>query len=283
MEIDFAWGLSGALAQCEAGVPAVVHDILSFSTTVCLAVERGIEVLPFADSADSADGADSPGNAKLSASYARERGAELAARRGDGSAGLSLSPQSIVASREKLPARLVLPSPNGATISAALAERGAQVYASCFRNVTATAGYLHRQQPAKVLSIAAGERWPDGSLRPAIEDLLGAAVLIEQLSQLAGTAVQLSDQAAIALAGLSGIPADLGTVIGRSASGLELAGIGYQGDVELACQLDSSTVVARYDPDSASFRATTISANTTPTDMTSATTTKATERVSTTD
>jgi len=231
------------LAQSEAEVPAVVHDILSFSTTVSLAVERGIEVLPY------------PNYSAQSARYADEQGAELAGRRGQPDGKLTLSPQSIAQAKASLPARLVLPSPNGATISAALAAQGIPVLASCFRNAAATARYLYQQQPRRVLSVAAGERWPDGSLRPAIEDLLGAAYLIAELSQLLGEQARLSDQALVALAGLGSVESSLSTVISRSPSGLELAEAGYRGDVDLACQCGTSSAVALYYADSASFRA----------------------------
>jgi 2-phosphosulfolactate phosphatase len=68
----------------------------------------------------------------------------------------------------------VLPIPNGSAIATALG--GKPVVAACLRNAAAVAGRLTAegfgtaQRP--IVVIAAGEQWPDGPLRPAVEDLL---------------------------------------------------------------------------------------------------------------
>ena len=79
--------------------------------------------------------------------------------------------------------RLVLPSPNGSTISAQLAATGATVLGVSLRNRHAAAAWLRRRgQPGLRLAvIAAGERWPDGSPRPAVEDLWDAGALLDAL------------------------------------------------------------------------------------------------------
>jgi 2-phosphosulfolactate phosphatase len=45
--------------------------------------------------------------------------------------------------------------------------------AGCLRNASTVASWIHADQPADALvaAVAAGERWSDASLRPAIEDL----------------------------------------------------------------------------------------------------------------
>ena len=76
----------------------------------------------------------------------------------------SLSPKSLSA----LPAgaTLVLPSPNGAVLTARLACAGQAVVAGCLRNATAVGAYV-ADAGTKIGVLAAGERWPvDGSLRP---------------------------------------------------------------------------------------------------------------------
>ncbi|WP_394937971.1 2-phosphosulfolactate phosphatase [Psychromicrobium sp. YIM B11713] len=242
MQIDFAWGLSGALAICEPHSIAVVHDILSFSTTVEIAVQRGIEVLPY------------PSRSAGAADYAKQQRASLAGSRQQRES-LTLSPSSIAGAAEPLPARLVLPSPNGATISAALADRGTEVFAACLRNSLATAEYLVGLNSPRVVSIAAGEYWPDGTYRPAIEDLIGAARLISALSSSRGSALTLSDAARLSLASLQAVEEEIPAVIQRSPSGQELIERGFMDDVELACQLDVSNVVTHYRPSSSSFTA----------------------------
>ncbi|WP_308311057.1 2-phosphosulfolactate phosphatase [Streptomyces sp. GbtcB6] len=124
--------------------------------------------------------------------------------------------------------------------------------AACLRNVTAVSsrlvyrGYGSPEHPVAV--IAAGEGWPDGSLGPALEDLLGAGALISRLgSQGAGP---LSTEAAAAKAGFEGT-ADLAHAISASASGRELTVMGFAEDVAIATEEDSSTLVPVRDGDNA--------------------------------
>lgn len=89
---------------------------------------------------------------------------------------VSLSPATIQQSSGI--ERLVLPLPNGSAISHYLAAAGSRVTAVSFRNADAAAEFTTarlRDIPQTVVAvIAAGERWTDGSLRPALEDLRGA-------------------------------------------------------------------------------------------------------------
>jgi 2-phosphosulfolactate phosphatase len=112
-----------------------------------------------------------------------------------------------------------LPSPNGAAIATA-APPHVRVVAACLRNITAVGsqltarGYSTPAHPVAV--IAAGERWPDGSLRPALEDLLAADRLISDLhAQGAGP---LSAEAPAATAAYEGT-ADLTDGDGAFSSG----------------------------------------------------------------
>ena len=108
------WGPTGA--EVVPADFAVVVDVLSFTTTLSVALERGIEVFPFRWKDSRA------------AEHAVRHGATLAVgrfealSRGD-ARHVSLSPASL-AEVEGV-ARLVLPSPNGSTIAFALAESGA--------------------------------------------------------------------------------------------------------------------------------------------------------------
>ena len=168
-------------------------DVLSFSTAVDVAVARGAVVYPARWTDEHA-------------STSRER-------------PYSLSPASLTS----IPpgTRLVLASPNGASICGDAEELGAVVIAGCLRNASA---------------VAAGERWPDGSLRPAIEDLLGAGLI---LAALAG---EPSAEARAAIAAAETVPLD---DLRSCASARELIERGFAEDVELALERDVSTVVPR--------------------------------------
>ena len=139
------WGPTGAEA-----VPAdfaVVVDVLSFTTTLSVALERGIEVFPFRWKDSRA------------AEHAVRHGATLAVgrfealSRGD-ARHVSLSPASLA--EVDGVQRLVLPSPNGSTIAFALAESGAQVVGACLRN----AGAVPRWSPTSPGRRSKRAFWP---------------------------------------------------------------------------------------------------------------------------
>jgi len=112
--------------------------------------------------------------------YAASRGAFAASRRQG--TGYSLSPASL---RHIPPGtRLVLPSPNGSTLS--LSTGAVHTFAGCLRNADAIAQTLP-QYGNRFSLIPAGERWPDGSLRFAVEDLLGAGAIIHHLYPIPGS------------------------------------------------------------------------------------------------
>lgn len=222
--VRLEWGPVGAEAIGPADV-AVVVDVLSFTTTLTVAVERGIEVFPFAWRDERA------------AAYARERDAVLAVQRQDAGPGQpSLSPGSL---REVGDIdRLVLPSPNGSTISSLLASTGATVVGASLRNRTAVAAWLAPRYAAgaSIAFVASGERWPDDTLRPAIEDLWGAGAVIDALDP-----DDLSPEAAMARAAYRA--ADLPGSLHSCAGGRELTVKGYAADVVVAAEVDSASVV----------------------------------------
>ena len=227
--IRLEWGPTGATA-----VPAdyaVVVDVLSFTTTLSVAVESGIEVFTFRWRDSRA------------AEHAVRHGATLAVgrfealSRGD-ARHVSLSPASLSAVEGI--ERLVLPSPNGSSIAFALADSGAEVVGACLRNAGAVARWLAPRvaDGASVVVVPAGERWYDDTLRPAVEDLWGAGAVI---AALAGEDEVTSPEARMAAAAWRGsrLPDDLR----RCASGLELIEAGFVADVEIAAQRDVSEVV----------------------------------------
>jgi 2-phosphosulfolactate phosphatase len=229
--VRFDWGAAGADAIGPGAALVAVVDVLSFTTALTVAVERGIAVLPHRWRDDSAE------------RVAREHDAVLAVGRREAvrPGQVSLSPGTIV--RSAGIERLVLPSPNGATISARLAEAGATVVGVSLRNASAAAAGVARRLAAgdTVAVVAAGERWPDGSLRPAVEDLWGAGALIDALVRRGGGG--LSVEAGTALAAYRGVADDLGAALRDCASGRELHAGGFPDDVAIAGQLDATRAV----------------------------------------
>jgi 2-phosphosulfolactate phosphatase len=113
------------------------------------------------------------------------------------------------------------------------------------RNRQAVADWLlarRREHPDLVVAVvAAGERWPDGTLRPAVEDLWGAGALIQSLR--AGGWGHVSPEAHAAAAAFAPVADDLATALSTCASGRELLEIGYQDDVLAAGELDQGRCV----------------------------------------
>ncbi|WP_412026392.1 2-phosphosulfolactate phosphatase [Deinococcus yunweiensis] len=131
--------------------------------------------------------------------------------------------------------KLVLPSPNGATLCALAADLGVPVYVACLRNARAVGEHLHGT--GSVLVVPAGERWPDGSLRPALEDWLGAGAVIDALGG------DSSPEAHAAAQAFRSARTNLNRVIHGCSSGRELIERGFGADVALAAQVEVSSSV----------------------------------------
>ena len=217
--VDVAWGAAGARSLATACDLLVIVDVFSFSTSLTIAVDRGAQVWPYPWGSDGAE------------QFAREIGAVLARGRSTRQ-GRTLSPASLLDLEEGT--RLVLPSPNGSAIAHAAASSGVAVAAACLRNAKAAVELLSTYD--RVGIVASGERWSDGSLRPAYEDWIGTGVLVEGL--LARGTAGSPDAEAAAAAALRPRP------LAECASGIELVAKGFGEDVELAEQRDVTAVVA---------------------------------------
>jgi 2-phosphosulfolactate phosphatase len=227
------WGASGAAAIGPGCGVAVVVDVLSFTTTVTVAADRGIGVLPYRWGDDD-----------TARAFAGARGATLAVGRSRAGPGdVSLSPRSVRRARDLR--RLVLPSPNGSTISAGLAGEVPVVVATSLRNRRAVARWLCDRRAAdpdlRVAVVCAGERWPDGSLRPAVEDFWGAGVLGELL--IGDAWPDVAPEAAAAAAAFGALDGAVTAALRACASGRELIDAGHPDDVEIAAELDRSASV----------------------------------------
>ena len=216
--VRFEWGLTGVQALVPVSDVVIIVDVLSFTTCVDIVVSNGGFVLPY------------NGEAERLADYARSQDALFASHMRQREAAYSLAPSSLLA----IPAgtRLVLPSPNGSTLS--LATKDAPTLAGCLRNATAVA-HKAQQLGQRISVIAAGERWKNNDrLRPGIEDLLGAGAIIAALNG------RRSPEAETAVAGFRHAESNLLDTLRRCGSGKELIERGFAEDVHLAGQLNVS-------------------------------------------
>ncbi|MEX1230461.1 MAG: 2-phosphosulfolactate phosphatase [Planctomycetaceae bacterium] len=211
-DIRCEWGTDGvaALAGCRT---FIVIDVLSFSTCVSVAASRNVAVFPYHYKDESA------------IAFAAAHDAVLAGKRGE---LYSLSPASLLNAPAGM--RVVLPSPNGATICLEAGHRG-HVLAGCFRNRRAVC------ERAMVLGgpfalIPAGERWSEGTLRPSWEDLAGAGAIA---ALLPGTR---SPETAAVIAVFESASSSLADTLRACSSGRELIEWGFADDVRLAGELD---------------------------------------------
>jgi 2-phosphosulfolactate phosphatase len=226
------WGPTGAAAVGPGCAVAVVVDVLSFTTTVTVAADRGIAVLPHRwENDDAARVVAVANDAVLAVGRSRARPGQV-----------SLSPGTVRRAHDLR--RLVLPSPNGSAISAGLAREVPVVVAVSLRNRHAVAAWLldrYAADDSNVAVICSGERWPDGTLRPAVEDLWGAGALVDVL--IAGGWRDVAPEAVAAAAAFRAVQGDVGAAVRACASGRELIDVGFPDDVEIAAELDRSASV----------------------------------------
>lgn len=217
------WGLAGVEAWLPHASVFIIVDVLSFSTAVSVAVEQGATVLPFPY-----------GDADAAQAEATRRGAVAAAPKRALGGQLSLSPTSL---RTLEPgARVLLPSPNGSRLS--LETGDIPTLCGCFRNASAVANAARMIAGEGIVAvIPAGERWRDQSLRPAIEDWLGAGAIIGAMGG------DPSSEASIASLAFAAARPGLDEIIRQCTSGRELIDRGFGVDVEVALGVDLTDVV----------------------------------------
>jgi 2-phosphosulfolactate phosphatase len=212
------WGEAGVRTLAPGSDVLIIVDVLSFSTSVEIALSRGGIVFPYLTRDESA------------AEFAAQQGAVLASR--DRGAGLTLSPASLMQIAPGT--RLVLPSPNGAALS--LAATRVRVVAGCLRNAAAAARAA-LMMGSRISVIPAGERWPDDRLRPGIEDWLGAGAIIAHLTGSKSPEALTAEEAYHAAG--DGLRAR----VHASASGQELIERGFAEDVRIATGVNVSECV----------------------------------------
>ncbi|MBD2168937.1 2-phosphosulfolactate phosphatase [Calothrix membranacea FACHB-236] len=213
------WGGQGVAQLAPISDVIIIVDVLSFSTSTEIATNNGAIIYPYQWRDDSA------------IDYAQSVQAELSQGRMS-KEGYSLSPASLT----KIPAgtKLVIPSPNGSTLT--LLTGKTPTIAGCLRNPEAVAKFAGKYG-TKIAVIPAGERWEDGTMRPAFEDLIGAGAI---LSFLDGS---LSPEAETAVSTFHAFKNDLLEYLKKCSSGKELIAKGYELDVDLAADFNVSECV----------------------------------------
>jgi 2-phosphosulfolactate phosphatase len=225
--IRFERGERGLRAISRDCAVVVVVDVLSFSTSTDIAVTAGARVYAtpyFTDARDVAH--------RHSAMFAVPRGEESKAR------PYSLSPDSLLTLAPE--SQIVLPSMNGATLIATARESSPRwIMTGCLRNATAVATFIRKYLPTENIAVvAAGEKWPNMTIRPALEDDLGAGAILSQLDlTYASPEAQWVANAFLSMNG------KLADTVRASVSGRELIDFGYPHDVESAVQYGVSRTV----------------------------------------
>lgn len=212
------WGERGVALLVPISDVVIIVDVLSFSTSVEIAASRGAIVYPYRWKDETAY------------LFAESVNAEVADKNNE--RGYSLSPASLTAVARGI--RLVLPSPNGSSLS--LATSPATTIAGCLRNCRAVA--LSAMRKGKNIAvIPAGERWEDGTLRPCLEDLAGAGAIIKYLRGA------LSPESQMAVAVFESVSSNLPEQIRSCGSGKEKVAKGEVCDIVLASELNASDCV----------------------------------------
>lgn len=216
------WGPEGVRHLAPNSDAIIIVDVFSFTTAVDIAVSRGARVYPFR------------WKDERTAAFAQEKGALLATASRRDPQGFSLSPRSLL--KLEPGQAIVLPSPNGATLS--LSTGSTPTFAGCLRNASAVA-HAAAALGARITLIPAGERWEDSSLRPSLEDLLGAGAILHALPGAR------SPEAEAAVVAFLHFRDRLQDVLAACGSGKEVAGRGTTEDVQLAAEWDISPAVPR--------------------------------------
>jgi phosphosulfolactate phosphohydrolase-like enzyme len=131
-------------------------------------------------------------------------------------------------------------------LSRELSDHPAIVIAGGLTNAGAVARWALEQQGGKgdrfgVALIAAGEPRSDGSLRFALEDLLGCGAIIESLAEVGID--YYSPEAAAAAAAFTGLRSATRHLIAATESGRAMIVAGRASELETALELDSTTEI----------------------------------------
>jgi 2-phosphosulfolactate phosphatase len=220
------WGKRGAREAAERADILIIVDVLSFSSTVITALNYGAIIYPYPPYLDGEN-------------YAEKVGAEyiLGRREATEMGKPTLSPVSF--QHEHAKKKYVLSSLNGAFCTWIAAEVPALLIGSLLNaaSVASTANQISYITKANITVIPCGEQWSDGrenedSLRPAMEDYLGAGAI---LSNLEGSK---SPEAEVCMAAFQNSEGKLEDWLWECGSGRELREKGFEADVRHCSRLN---------------------------------------------
>jgi len=218
-ECRVEWGKRGAREAADRCDITIVVDVLSFSSTVVSAVNKGVIIYPYPPNLDG----------KL---YAKKLGADYILGRKEAAilARPTLSPVSF--NEQHANQKYVLSSLNGAFCSWIATKVPALLIGSLlnFSAVARIANRLKDETKANITVIPCGELWNDigeneDGLRPSIEDYLGAGAI---LSELSGTK---SPEADVCIGAYYHSKNRISELIWDCGSGRELREKGFEADV----------------------------------------------------
>lgn len=217
------WGIDGLSYYGAFYSAIVVVDVLSFCTTVDIAVSKGGSIIPTAIEDEF-----------VLQSLAKKQNAFLAKKRSE--PGFTLSPASMKALQPKQ--RVLLPSLNGSTLIDLASKFEKPVFAGCIRNSQALACFLTQKKYFPILFVVAGERFPNRTLRPSMEDLWGVGSILTALDG------DKTVEAKCAAENFEATADHLQEALTECESGQELFKSGYQKDIELAADYNASDCVS---------------------------------------
>ena len=220
------WGKRGARGAAKRGDIIIVVDVLSFSTTVISALNKGAIIYPYPPNLDGKK-------------YAEKVGAEYILGRAEAAkiGKPTLSPVSF--NKKHYNKKYVLSSLNGAVCTWVASKVPALLIGSLLNasSVAAVADQLRRQTKANITVVPCGEQWTDVreyeyTLRPSIEDYLGAGAI---LSYLEGTK---SPEVEVCIGAFLHTKQKINELIWECGSGRELRERGFEADVKHCSQLN---------------------------------------------
>ncbi|MEH7303127.1 2-phosphosulfolactate phosphatase [Neobacillus drentensis] len=225
-ECRVEWGRRGAREAADRGDIIIIVDVLSFSSTVITALRYGAIIYPYPRTLDGKKFAEKIGGEFI---LGRAEAAQIGAP--------TLSPVSFCQDHNNK--KYVLTSLNGAYCTWISSQVPALLIGSLLNaeSVAVAANQIQKHTKANITVIPCGEQWEgsreyEDTLRPAIEDYLGAGAI---LSYLEG---KKSPEAEFCMTSFLHSKEKLNNFIWDCGSGRELRGRGYETDVKHCSRLN---------------------------------------------
>ena len=215
------WGPEGVAAAAVRGDVVIIVDVLSFGTAVSTAVMSGAMIFPCTTQVEALEMAELP--ATQAAVHRRDVPA---------SGRFSLSPLTMLAAGPGV--KISVASPNGATCCR-MSESARGTFVAGLVNAGGTAraaAHMARTHACGVTVIACGERHPNGSLRPAVEDWMGAGAIVSHVEAPWSAEAEVCRETYLA------VHYRVPELVSESESGRELRAAGYAMDVTYASAID---------------------------------------------